>query len=303
MIPIEVLKKEIISNHGVREEDLDQYYAGISLNLNNALPISQSVLNPQDQNRYIYRPLLDLNTNIGNVALISVDKFSESNITLTTNAIPWGIAPQEWLDNEGFKQFVEQKNANHDKLLENEVQYLIEAVGIPFVRNIKSFRQLSGDYISCDIKGVGEMDFLFIHPEQKTLYIVECKHNRSRYDMVSWRKEYSNFTIGYEQRLQAKVNWVDENKEAVDQHFKQLHKESDILKFSIVGIFIINAPNFYLYNGNLPCYTLNTFEQLLNNTYSPITFEIIINRHGRKDITVPVDRPYFTNALKLIPNK
>ena len=143
----------------------------------------------------------------------------------------------------------------------------------------------------------GEMDLVFIDEKEQIIYIMECKHNRSRFDMVSFRKEFSNFTNSYEPRLELKVKWLENHRNLINEHFAHLYPNSEIdtTKFTVKGIFLINAPNFNLYNGNLPYFTLTTLDQLVNGTFIEQKYKIALE--GKKgNRTLMVEKPYFTNT-------
>lgn len=301
LIPYQGLKNHGIENFGYSENQMETFYSGLVLSRANKLTIMDSVLNPQKNERYIYRPLLLLNTNLGECIMVSLSKWSESVTTLTTNAIPWGYSPTEWVNIDEFKQFAQNKIDNHDKLLEDEAEKIFINESFKFNRNIKSFKPLKGDNISCDVPEAGEMDFIFIDENNQIIYVLECKHNRSRFDMVSYRKEFSNFTKTYEPRLELKVKWVEQNIELVNEHFGHLYPKSqiDISKFTVKGVFLINAPNFNLYNGNLPYYTLTTLEQLIQGNFIEKKYEITLER-DTENLTFLVEKPYFTNTHKAI---
>jgi hypothetical protein len=296
LIPYQGLKNFSIQNFGYTEDQMETFYSGLILKRSNKLDVIDSVLNPQKNERHIYRPMLLLNTNLGQCLMVSLLKWGESITTLTTNAISWGYAPSEWINNKGFKQYAQDKIDSHDKLLEDEVEKILKKESIKFDRNIKSFKN-----ITCDVPEAGEMDFVYIDEVKKIIYILESKNNRSRFDMVSYRKEYSNFTRTYEPRLKLKIKWIEQNIELVNEHFNDIYPEPilDISKYSVKGIFLINAPNFYLYNGNMPCFTLTTFEELIQGKYIEKKYEITLEREA-ENLTFLVEKPYFTNTHRAI---
>src|SRR5690606_41235154 len=61
--------------------------------------------------------------------------------------------------------------------------------------------------------------------------------------------------------------------------------------------YLINAPNFYLYDGIYPCYTLHSLEQLLERGIVSTVYDITLKRKLFKR-TFRIQRPYFTNALE-----
>ena len=62
---------------------------------------------------------------------------------------------------------------------------------------------------------------------------------------------------------------------------------------TVLGAFVVNAPSFYLYDGQFDCFTLNGLENLLRHGKGPVTLNIDV---GEETVLVP--RPYFKNALR-----
>lgn len=297
LIPKDELVKRVAETNNYNIDDLQTFIGGLLLSKQNKLSIQDSVLNPQKCERYLYRPFLLLDTNLGECILTSIPKLEESIRSLSSNAIPWGASPSEWGKILGFNDFVNRKKDNHDALLEDAVEKLFLDHSLLFDRNIKSFQRHGQPNLRCDIPGVGEIDLICLNPTAKKIYVVECKHNRSRFDMVSFRKEHNNFIGKYEGRLKSKETWVKDNIDAVTEHFelKYSGEEIDLTDHIVEGVFIINAPNFYLYNGSMPCFTLSTLQTLIEEGIDTNTIEISIKNNG--DIYLTLARPYFYNAI------
>ncbi len=79
-------------------------FKGLTISKENKLKLSDLVCKPQTMFRYLYRPILIWNIEGEDFAVVGINGFKESIIQLTTNAIPWGKAPDEWMANAKFKK-------------------------------------------------------------------------------------------------------------------------------------------------------------------------------------------------------
>lgn len=82
----------------------------------------------------------------------------------------------------------------------------------------------------------------------KKIYVSECKHNRSRFDYNNWKRDYSNFKDKYEKQLKRKVDWVKDNIDVIQNHFKLRANdpiEVDLNDFEVVGILLL-MPQLYI---------------------------------------------------------
>src|SRR5690606_24994252 len=122
LIPIDLLKENIANTYGYQLADVNSFIDGLTISRTNKLSISDSVLRPQETNRYLYRPILKWHTNIGEVAIIGFEKWLESVVQIATNAVPWGYCPSEWKSNSVFRKYVQKKELNHDAILEDAVE-------------------------------------------------------------------------------------------------------------------------------------------------------------------------------------
>jgi hypothetical protein len=277
-----------------KEEDVRVFYAGLTLSKDNVLSVAESVLNPQHNQRMLYRPFLLLMTDVGGLYLTGKRMWRESIASMLTNALPYELGPQEWFANSGFRDFSLHLASMNDAVLEDAVEKMIAQLGYPYDRSVKSLLRPGQNNLIVNDKP-GEMDFLVIDQKMKIIHVLECKHHRSRYDMVSWRKgEHNKFINVYEPKLKNKVKWVHENLQIVATHVtvKKHLKSIDVQGFDVRGAFVVNAPNLYLYNGQLDCFTLQSLNDLLRLGQVAATLSVSTDKG-----TVELRRPYFQSAL------
>lgn len=277
----------------------EQFFQGLRLDKGNKMDLFELVCKPYKLNRYIYKPIIIWSIDGKDYALIGKNAWSESMIQYATNAIPWGKAPEVWMKNECFKNYVHRKEDEHDKWLDNAVEGKLNNLNLKFDRNIKRLKSKNGD-INIDIKGLGEVDFIIIAKDIKKIFIVDCKHLLGRYDLINQKNDYNSFSIGsknnksYNQTMMNKVTWFKENKDKIVEHFKIKYniKEFSVEDYNIEGIFIINTPTIYMYNSDYRIYTIYQIEEVLKGKFIDPTFNIFID--GEEDTkNLNVTYPYF----------
>lgn len=294
---IDSIIEELHSELQYAKDFLTVFYNGLKIDKNNCLNIEDCFLKNQHENRHVYRPILELLVDGKIYHMIGRNKWIESLTLLSTNSFPFGQFPSEWKAYPSIKDFVNEIDNTHDKILENPIKELLEKANRIFDYNIESLEQPQTDNIN--IKNtVGDIDILFLDEKYKIIYVCECKHNRSRFDLNNWKRDYSKFKSKYENQLERKTNWVKDNKIVLENHLKVKNPQKtdlDISQFETRGIFIINAPTIYMFNGKYRAFTISEIKDLLNEQYVDTTFKFTNEISGKSII---VEYPYFDNLEK-----
>jgi hypothetical protein len=275
---------------------MEIFYSGLMITEANVLPTSECILKSQDSRRFMYRPILRYR--IGGIFyyLIGGHKWSESLSQLTTNSIPFGQFPEEWKQLQPLKKFLVATMNTHDKILEDPAIEIIKHFGLKWDRNVKYLRKSNNQNLSLEKESVGELDIVFIDENEKFIFVAECKHNRSRYEYNNWKRDIFNFRNTYEQQLRNKVEFAQHYMQDVLVHFEVTYKCQIEAKngYTIVPIFIINAPTLYMYDSPYVVLTLSDLELYLDHRRPLVEFNGIIQ--GRD---VVIRQPYFINADRL----
>jgi len=284
------------------DSDLDgltKFYNGLTLTPDNVLSVEDTFLRSQENERYIYRPILNLNINDKNVYKTTPSKIQESLMTLSTNAIRYGYAPKEWIVSKKVSKFIGQLMNENDLVLQDPICEIINSKSIKYDDSITS---LYTDNIATNINivknGPGEIDIIYLNERDNEIEIVicECKNNRFRSDLYNWSRDYSNFLQKYEEQLTRKVEWAKVNKENILIHFERKNNITDHSlrnKVShIKGIYIVNSATFYMYDGIFDVFTKTSFEELSNGNFQRIEFELTSEETGEK---TAIKYPYFRN--------
>jgi hypothetical protein len=280
-------------NTGVSQQNAEKFYNGLTLNKENKLSLKDSVYKVNSMERHFFRPILEISQNGKRRQLIGIQKWGESITVLATNNFQWNKAPAEWKQNICFQQYLERKSAEHDSMLEDEVEKILHENEIFFFRNITSFND-GKNSVSINIASVGEIDFIWLDTKYNKIVVADCKYNRARYDMIAFSSDYTNFKDSYETKIANKVKWVDENRDVVYSHFERQFTGLNITieQYEVEKLFIINTPTFYMYMNrvNTVCF-FNLEEFILKGYMHP---DIILRlKNGNKTTIKLKPYPYF----------
>ncbi|WP_163710232.1 hypothetical protein [Mangrovibacterium lignilyticum] len=286
-----VLPTNLAQESGIDSEIAKAFYNGLILNRSNKLSIEDAILKPYSTERYMFRPILVYN--IGGVerALVGENKIAESMHVLATNAISWNTIPENWKYVKCMVRFMSKKGNEHDKILEDDVEKVLNKHKIRFCRNIRSFKRPSQHNLNIDNHLAGEIDFIIVDEKTRKIFVVDSKYNKARYEAVGYRTDYTNFLKSYEPQLERKINWVSANKEVLQGHLEIVYNipEYDITDFSVEGLFFINTPTFYMLNGVYKAITISKLEKFLLGEYS---LPVIEYENNKGEIT-QIHHPYF----------
>jgi len=278
------------------------FYRGLTLDKTNKLDLQELVIRPHTMFRYMYRPILIWNINGEDFAYIGKNGFTESIIQLATNCIPWGKAPLEWVSNKCFLDYVNSKRDSHDKWLDDLVEKKLKDESIKYFRNITSIDSEEGS-LSLIVPNVGEIDFLIIEHETKTIYVADCKHLQGRYDMISQKSDYTHFIKpnGYNDKIKNKVDFISSHLAEVNYHNKTKYgtEEPDISEYKTEGIFIINQPTFYMYNSDYRIYMVKDIIDVIKRRKVDEVFNIMIEDDDSVKMQ-NISYPYFRKPSYLM---
>src|SRR5690606_10806017 len=107
---------------GVPLDVAEQFFRGLRLDRSNKMELLDLACRPYKLNRYLYRPIIIWNIDGKDYALFGKNSWTETIIQYATNAIPWGKAPEDWMKNDCFKNYVHSKEDEHDKWLDDAVE-------------------------------------------------------------------------------------------------------------------------------------------------------------------------------------
>ncbi len=293
---LDTLINELHSSLGYSKNTLNEFYSGLIVHRGNVMSFEECLLKTQNENRYMYRPILEYTIDDIKYLMCGANKWAESLTQLTTNCFPFGQFPKEWKELPELKNFIVRIMNTHDKVLENPAIEIIEKANLKFDRNITFLQKSNNRNISLIKANLGEIDLIFLDEQESIIYIVECKHNRSRYEYHSWKRDIDNFRKTYEKQLNNKCAWIKTNKIDLLEHFefrynyKIEHKEN----YSVTPLFLINAPTLYMYDSDFLVVTLHELELLLQGKHITVQFNGEL-----KGKQISFQNPYFKSAENL----
>lgn len=293
-----VLPQNLVNIAGISQTNADLLYSGLTISRTNKMSLEEAIYKPYSMQRYMFRPILVYRIGGEDRALIGDEKFPESLMVLATNALHWNALPQEWLKVKCMQLFMNKKGHEHDKILEDKIEEVIKARNLLFCRNIKTFKQLAGNNIRIDNELAGEIDFIIVDTGNGIVYVTDTKYNRSRYEAIGYRNDYSNFVDKYEAQLKRKIDWVSGNLNILQEHLRITNdlSELDLSGFDVKGVFLINTPTFYMFNGKYKAITLNQLAGFLDGeNYFPDIF--LIKASGKNEEYIMARHPYFKKPL------
>lgn len=279
-----------LQHNGVSVENSENFYAGLALSRANKLPIQKSVYLSHSFKRYFFRPILMVNINGEERALVGDEKWKESILVMATNGFQWQHAPEEWKRNEAFKKYLDRKSEEHDKILEDKVKEILTARGIPFIHHVVQLSPLKGSATRVD-KEPGEIDFIIVDSNCKKILVTDCKYHRARYEMVGFSTDFKNFRDEYEPKIIKKVKFIKDHLPLLQEHFeREAMIGFDLMGFDVDALFIVNTPTFYILNGTIKTVTITHLGKLIDNCYT--VPDVIANfEDGSKK---SIKHPYYT---------
>lgn len=287
-----VLPINLAHQSGIAKEIAETFYHGLTISRDNKLSIEDAVYKPYSTQRYMFRPILVFKIEGVDRAIVGKGKFAESMYVIATNLIHWNDIFSEWMTIRCINDFVQRKKDEHDQILEDKIEEVVKKINFPYCRNIQSFKQKSGTNLPFE-KEPGEIDFIVVDLLARKIYVADSKYIRAKYEGVGFSNDYSKF-LGYEKQIERKTKWINENLKALEEHLQITYgnDELSIQGFQVEGVFFINTPTFYMFNGNYKAITLNQMETFLNGTYNYPVLDIVREFEGKKE-SFKINHPYF----------
>jgi len=281
-------------NLSIPRASSEQFLGGLRLDKTNKMELLDLACKPYKLDRYLYKPLLIWEVDGKEYSFLGINAWTEAILQYATNAIPWGKAPQEWMKNACFKKYVHDKEDSHGDWLENSLEEIIKDLKFPYDRNVKNLTHVKGS-TNIDVEGLGEVDFIVASKHTKRIYIIDCKHLLSRYDMANQRNDFNAFVKNkksYNETMSKKVEWFQDNKELLIEHIleKDDSQSSEINNYNIEGIFIINTPTIYMYNSEFRIYTISQIKDVFLDKHKDIDFVIVEDEENK---AYRIGYPYF----------
>jgi hypothetical protein len=272
--------------------------SGLILSQETKCSFQESIYKPQSINRHFYRPFIKFKIKGKkiNSEMIMVGQYGLmiSLQQLATNAIGWNKYPTEW-NNECFDNYVKNKQLNNDKVLEDQLENLLNENKIKYSRNITSLKKHNNRNLDIDNEHCGEIDFLILLNNK--IYIADSKHLLARYDFNNWKNDFYKFETNkanFNKTIERKRLFLNDKKHLIEEHFSVEYQDESfqLIDKELECVFLINNPTFYMYNSKHKIITIRDFERFLQGQFIYPTF-YINQLNGNQMEQIIVDHPYF----------
>lgn len=139
------------------------------------------------------------------------------------------------------------------------------------------------------------LSIILVKKDEKKIYVIDCKHNRSRFDINNWKRDYDQFKNTYETKLEGKRKWVEDNLQLVEEHLNCKNRLNlKIESYEVDAFFVINTPTIYMFNGRYRVLTIYDFEKFIDNEFVDII--IRLENSDTREIQ-DIEYPYFDNFV------
>jgi len=261
--PFDAMVEIFAKRSKVPIQSVRQFYEGFSIRPDNTPGLDRIVRSPGGENRHMYRPALIWNVD-GQLRMIcGQNRWEEAHSLIAANGLQWRAVPSEWLENEGFKTFVRKKDKEHDKILEERFEAALKLSFQHYHADLSALQVNRNRHVRFDGVGLGQVDFLFLSHQEHKIYVVDCKYLRPQHGMIGFRGDQSDFEKDYAPRMKRKVEWFCNNIQYVERHFSFRYPSEDIQiqNYAVEGLFVLNTPTMYCYNGEIRTYSIVQFEE------------------------------------------
>ena len=219
------------------------------------------VSKPHNNNhRTRFKPLIELSIDGESVVISSKWLIFEALSELYMNRLPFNGLPTKWLKNKSIKKFADFISNKVGNEFERIVASRISK-GYAFQHDVRSVKNTSIEDFPVYENGkltnrtVGQIDFIVINSDRKTIYIADAKHLKSKYITASFYNDKSKFDEYYI-KLKDKVHWAENNTSLISELF-----DMDLTLFNVQGLFITDAYVFYALFVNYPIIPLIAINQ------------------------------------------
>lgn len=164
--------------------------------------------------------------------------------------------PEEWSNIQELKKSAKNIFKKHSDCLEENIASLLNG-NYNYLKNVTSLSNTSCKNAPIIIDGkqipkktVGEIDFIIIDDEHKTVYVADAKFLKPTFFYPSFAADADKFRKegGYEDKLSYKINWVSMNIPLLCRHLKR----KDIITYTVKGFFITDNLVYYSLMSKYP---------------------------------------------------
>lgn len=253
----------------VVNDKMNAYLRGLILDEENA-DLLLSILKPHKPKfRSRFRPIIKINIDGEDKYVTTQDIYYEAMVQLGSGQYAHNELPDEWTNIKELKDAAKDIFKKHSKFLEDNIESILKAEKYCYIRNVTSLSSVSCVKAPVIINGqrlpkktVGEIDFIIIDDNTKTVYIVDAKYLKPTFFYMSFPTDAEKFRedSGYEFKLSNKIRWVTDNILLLSRQLKR----KDILEYSVEGFFITDNFVFYSIISKFPIIPISNFMEYIS---------------------------------------
>lgn len=245
------------------------YLRGLILDEENS-DLLLSILKPHNPKfRSRFRPIIKINIDGEDKYVTTQDIYYEAMVQLGSGQYAHNELPVEWTNIKEFKDAAKNIFKKHSKFLEDNIESILKTEKYCYIRNVTSLSNVSCVKAPVIINGqrlpkktVGEIDFIIIDDNTKTVYIVDAKYLKPTFFYMSFPTDAEKFRedSGYEFKLSNKIRWVTDNILLLSRELKR----KEILEYNVEGFFITDNFVFYSIISKFPIIPISNFIEYIS---------------------------------------
>lgn len=242
----------------------DAYLKGLILDEENS-DLLLSILKPHNPKfRSRFRPIIKINIDGEDRYVTTQDIYYEAIVQLGSGQYAHNELPEEWTNIKEFKDAAKNIFKKHSKFLEDNIESVLKAEKYCYIKNVTSLYSVSCVKAPVIVNGqrlpkktVGEIDFIIINDNTKTVYVVDAKYLKPTFFYMSFPTDAEKFRedTGYDFKLSNKIRWVTDNILLLSRQLKR----KDIMEYNVEGFFITDNFVFYSIISKFPIIPISNF--------------------------------------------
>lgn len=203
------------------------------------------IINPMKQeHRTRFKPIIELNCNGKKVYYTTRYLIFETFSELASNQLPFHGLPEPWKKHKAIKKLADEAHKKVSDEFEDLIASNLEGHytffrNITFIDNVDLCKTEVCDNGIKTGRNVGEIDFLIVNHNIKTLYVADAKYIKSKYYLSTFYSDKSKFDK-YLVKLLDKSNWISANLNIASKLFK-----CDLSNYTVQPLFVTDSYLFY----------------------------------------------------------
>ncbi len=228
--------------------------------------------NPKYRTRF--RPILKVNIDDSDRYITTQSIYFEAITQLATGQFAHNDLPEEWQGVKVLKDKAKTIFKQHSITLEDIIEQFLQNSNYSYLRNVTSIANVSCvkapvfiNGSTVDNKTVGEIDYIIIDDNSKSIYVVDAKFLKPTFFYMTFPVDADKFRKvgGYENKLEHKIQWITNN---INLLSTQLNKPV-LMDYNVDGFFVTDNLVYYSLFSKFPIIPVSNLLEYIssNNRY------------------------------------